>query len=483
MPIPPGTSDGATVPAVIDLGELRHGPDEPPTGPRGPAAWAARLRASWAAGGYRRYRPGALVVAAVLAAGLGASAPVSDPLVEARVPMALGETMQVISDRLYIFSPERTQSGNAERRVRAYGLPDGRPLWETRISGMTGDFGAMGTIDSTLLLARYDENGAGEMVAVDTGTGAPLWRRPGWPVGWTRGPTSEPAGRLLLGSGGGVPGSSGQLELVSGINPRTGAQLWSYRVPPGAFTRSAWTDLSFGGTMRYLVTGLPSGRVEVRDPHTGALISAAETGPPPAADELEPDRPPDWLTTLEDMVLIDAPDHETMTAYGLPALDRRWTTTMELGRYGWYLGPACGNLICLQGADGDVRAVNPKTGRVHWTGTWSYVAPVGRSMLASRGSGPVGGETPLWPVDPTTGKARAELGPWAIAGGAYEADDPIVVRQDLLTRRTWFGRVDEVARDVRLMGVVEEVVGECYVGTDCLLCRRADLSVGIWRYR
>jgi hypothetical protein len=36
---------------------------------------------------------------------------------------------------------------------------------------------------------------------------------------------------------------------------------------------------------------------------------------------------------------------------------------------------------------------------------------------------------------------------------------------------------------VRLLGVVEEVVGECRVSTGCLLCRRADLSVGIWRYR
>jgi hypothetical protein len=478
------TGGAATEPVEIDLGEVHHRPDEPPTGPRGPAAWAGRLRAGWTAGGLRRYRPAALAVAAVMVAALGASAPVIDRLDEARVPMDLGESMQIVGDRLYIFSPRRNQPVPGDRRVRAYRLPDGAPLWETRISGLNGDFGALTTIGPTLLLARYDENGAGEMVAVDTGTGAPLWRRPGWPVGWTRDPVSDSAGRMLLGSGGAVPGSSGQLELMTAVNPRTGAQVWSYQVPPAAFVRTSWIESVDGSDIRHLITGLPSGRVEVRDPGTGVLLGAVETGPPVVEEGLEPGEPPNWLTVIEDLVLIQEQDRRTVTAYGVPGLDRRWSATTELGRFGWFAGPACGGgLLCVQGTDAEMRAVDRATGRVRWSGTWSYVAPVGGSMLASRAEGPYGGETPLWLVDPATGKALAELGPWAIAGGAFEARDPIVVKQDLLSRRTWFGRVDEAARDVRLIGVVGGVVGECYVGAGCLLCRRADLSVGIWRYR
>jgi outer membrane protein assembly factor BamB len=485
-PARPGTNGPAAAgPVVIDLGEVRSGPDEAPGGPRGPGGWFAGLRAGWAAGGFRRYRPAVLAVAAVMAASLGASAPAVDPLVEARVPMALGENMQVLGDRLYVFSPQRNQPVTGERRVRAYRLPDGGPLWEARISGLDGDFGALTTIGTTLLLARYDENGAGEMVAVDTGTGAALWRRPGWPFGWTRDSTSDSAGRLLLGSGGAVPGSSGQLELVTAVDPRTGAQVWTYQVPPGASVRTSWIDLIGGGVTRHLITGLPSGRVEVRDPATGVLLAAAETGPPVVAEEeLSPGEPPNWLNIIEDLVLIQERDRRTVTAYGVPALDRRWSSTAEPGQFDWFAGPACGaGLFCVQGADGEMRAVDRATGRVHWSGTWSYVAPVGGSMLASRAVGPYGGETPLWLVDPGTGEALAELGPWAIAGGAFEAGDPIVVKQDLLSRRAWFGRVDEAARDVRLIGVVGGVAGECYVAAGCLLCRRADLSVGIWRYR
>jgi len=452
---------------VIELGELRHPADRPDRRP-------GRARVD-----PRAYRPVALLVALALAAVLAGSAPVPDPLVETRVPIALGEQLEVSGDHLFIIGPARDRTAGGERRIRAYRLPDGRRLWESRVDGLGGEFGSQFVLGSVLLLVRYEDGGDGELIALDERTGAPLWRRPGWWMGWTRGAP----GRVIIGTGGATPGPPGQLGLVTAVDPRTGAEAWRYRVPPGATVRDAWTgDQLETAQTAYLVTGLRSGLVEVRDAVTGALVGSADTGPPPA--QVVPGEPENWLSILDDLVLVQEPDRRTATAYALPGLGRRWTTPLGPGGFLWFLGPFCGDLICVQGQDGLIRAFDRATGAQRWSGAWTYVTPVGSSVVASRADGPSGAETPLWLVDPATGRARAALGRWAIAVASYGVrPEPIVYRQDLPTERTWFGMVDEAAARVRLLGLVTGVVGECRAGRDSLVCRRKDLSVGIWRYR
>jgi outer membrane protein assembly factor BamB len=446
-------------PAAIELGEVRDQP-EPERGPRDP----------------RRHRTIALLAALALGAGLGGAAPAVEPLAEARVPMALGESMEVDGDRLYVISPHRNQPAFGDRRIIAYRLPDGKRLWQAQVGGSSGEFGTLTTIGGTLLLVRYDQTGAGEVIGMDADTGTQRWRRPGWVVGWTRHGT---AGRLLMGSGAGVPGSSGQLELVTAVDLTTGEPSWTYRPPPGALVQTTWNDSDGGDS--YLATGLRSGRVEVRDPATGNVLAVADTGTP--IEPVVPDQVPDWLTLVGDLLMIQSPDRGTLTAYGLPALDRRWSTPFDRGRIGWFTGPTCGDALCLQSSsDSRVKAVDLDTGRTRWTAAWSYLEQAGTSLLASRADGPFGGESPLALVDPATGRAQAELGSWAIAG-RRSVGDPLLISQDLVTQRTWFGAVDPARRDVRLIGVARGVVGECWAGVDCLVCRRRDLTIGIWRYR
>jgi outer membrane protein assembly factor BamB len=443
-------------PVVIELGELRDQP-EPERGPRG-------------------HRAVALLVALAFAAGLGGSVPAGDPLVEARVPMALGESMEVVGDRLYVVSPHRNQPAPGGRRITAYRLPDGRRLWETRVEEYGGEFGTVTTMGETLLLATYDQDGAGDVIGLDAGTGARRWRRPGWVLSWPG--FDRTADRVLLGSAAGAPGPWGRLEQVTAVDLVTGEPAWTYRPPPGAIVQTSSNDS--GGGAGYLATGLRSGRVEIRDPSTGVLLAATDAGPP--LEPVVPDQIPDRLYLLDDLLMILEPARGTLTAYGVPALDRRWSATVDRGRTGWYRGPACGDLVCLQSSDGQVRAVDLDTGRTRWTAGWSYLEQVGTSLLASRADGPLGGETPLALVDPDTGRRQAELGSWAITG-RRSGGDVILVSQDLATQRTWFGVVDPARRDVRLMGVAHGVVGECWAGVDCLVCRRRDLSIGIWRYR
>ncbi|HEU5110938.1 MAG TPA: PQQ-binding-like beta-propeller repeat protein, partial [Micromonosporaceae bacterium] len=429
----------------------------------------------------RSYRAVSLLVVLALAASLAGSAPVADPLVEARLPMAFGEQMQVAGDRIYIIGESR----GGTREIRAYGLPDGEPLWRSRIEGVGGDIGPQVVVDSVLLMGRYDED-ISELIALDAATGAPLWRRTGWSMGQTRGPAPD-ASRILVSSGGPTPETADRLEVVSSVDPRTGAEAWSYEVPAAALVNAVW-DGSVSDTARvtHLVTGLRSGVVEVRDAVTGTLVSSQDTGPPVA--DVVPGQPQNWLATVDDLLLVQEPDQRSATVYGLPGLERRWGIELDSSAYVWYVGPYCGELLCLQGPDRGIMALDRATGELRWSATWTYLTPVGSSLLASRADGALGGETPLWLVDPATGRARAGLGQWAIAGAGFgvgygQGVDPLVIRQDLLTQRTWFGVVDDVAGTVRLLGVVTGVVGECHAGASSLICRRKDLSVGIWRYR
>jgi outer membrane protein assembly factor BamB len=215
---------------------------------------------------------------------------------------------------------------------------------------------------------------------------------------------------------------------------------------------------------------------------TGQLRVAADVRPPvPPVPTAEPVDVMQWLMLIDDLVLVTGDDGRTLTAYGLATLDRRWSATWD-GSVGWYPSPACGDMLCTQANDGRVRAVDRRTGQVRWQQSWTYVEQMGPMLLASRGQGPYGGEAPLALVDPATGEAVAELGTWAIAGRTMGVDT-VLVKVDAVARKAWFARVDPAARDVRLLGVATNVIGDCRVGQDSVVCRRRDSSIGIWRYR
>jgi outer membrane protein assembly factor BamB len=459
---------------VIDLGEVR-----------GPPEIAERRRDP------RRLR--ALGVAAALLAVLGlVTAPAPGPTIRAeiRIPSAVGDSMYVHGDRLYVMRPHGNQVVRGERVLTAYRLPDGARLWQSRIPESGQSFRGVIATGDVLLLPGYgpggtDANGGGgsEVVALDHRTGRQRWRLAGTLVGTVE---SSGADRVLLGTGREVPNPSGR-ETLTAVDVRTGAPAWSYQPPPDA--QFSTVDPADGPAA--IVSGLTSGRVEVRELRTGDVIAAAGVRPP--IEPVDPVTPgvvlgtEQWMSVIGDLILITDGRAATLTAYGLRDLDRRWTTTWDSGD-NWYYSPGCDDeLICLHLRDGAVRALEARTGRLRWEGSWPYLHRVGLAgtdplLVASRGEGPYGEHAPLVLVDPATGRGEVELGTWAIAS-ADPAAELVVVRNDLGASRAWFGLLDPAASDVRLIGSATDVVGDCHAGVDSIACRRTDATIGVYRFR
>jgi hypothetical protein len=445
-------------PTVIELGEVGR-----------PAAQPEPGRPGWS--GLRRHRALAAAVGVALLLGVAGAAPTTDPLLQATVPMGTGEVAEVDGDRLYVLARSRTSDTDGVRRIRAYRLPGGTPLWEAGVPVEDGDFAVVTTMRGVLLTARYEptEGGIGELIALDVATGAPRWRRTGSLFG-----TAEPAsGRLLVAED--DPGS-GEVGRLVAVDVETGAVAWTYRPPPGAALRGTWRTRPGPA---YLVTALPSGRVEVRGMADGRLRAVGSAG---GAVPAGADPGYDWMSIIDDLLMVQGPRPGMFTAYGLPRLDRRWRVTVRDGQFGWY-GPGCGRLLCLQTGDQEMRAVEPRTGRTRWTAGWTYVEPTGGLMVASRSLGPYGSATPLWLVDPATGREVGDLGRWGLAARRSQDEDLVLVAPDPARHLAWFGVVDPGLRGVAVRGVATGVIGECWAATGALVCRRDNESVGIWRYR
>jgi outer membrane protein assembly factor BamB len=455
---------------LIDLGEVGGVPevDERPPHPR---------RRRWMA----------MAVGAVLLVGLGGAAPPRPGMVETVVPAVLGDAIDVQDDQLFVVHPPNGNHALAgDRIITAYELPSGRRLWQTRSDYSRQEFGGVILLGDAMVLPRYElGGGAGSRLDVfDRHTGRHRWQRAGSLMGWTKGPPGAP-GRLFVGIDAppdedGVP-QTAPLRVMA-LDVLTGEPVWTYEPPPDAQVMTSWSD----GGSDALVTGLPSGRVEIRSARNGELVAAATLRPPldPERDlTADPMMERQWIMLAEDMVMVVGPGHRTLTAYGLDRLERRWEVPWQRD-VGWFGHPPCGPLMCMQTADGRVRGVDPRTGRTRWEKAWPYLDAAGPLLLGSRTDSPYGGEGPLVLVDPATGESVADLGVWAVTESMVTTGvDRLVFKHDPATGRAWVGLVDIQARVVRLLDVAHEVSGDCRVGRDSLVCRRRDATVGIWRYR
>jgi outer membrane protein assembly factor BamB len=328
------------------------------------------------------------------------------------------------------------------------------------------------------MLVRYGNGRDGQVIAVDRDTGRQRWRRPGWLAGQSGEPSGAP--RVLIGSMPGVGDTQGLPQTIHSVDAATGETVWSYRPPRGGLVENVWRGS--GGDTDMLITGLPSGRVEVRDALTGELLSAANLRPPVPMEGQSPSF--QWLSLLDGMLMVVGTEPGTASAYGLPALDRKWNTPWSGGSPGWYAASGWRDQVMfVQSVDGRIRAMDRHTGRVRWSAEWSYLEAVGDLLLATRGDGPYGGPTDLTLIDPATGESRARLGTWALSGRAAGAD-MVVTRMDTGgTARAWVGILDPGTADIQVLGVARDLLGDCRVGRDCLVCRRRDDAIGIWRYR
>ncbi|GIG86816.1 outer membrane protein assembly factor BamB family protein [Plantactinospora endophytica] len=445
---------------TIELGELtaafRPEPSGPPpaTGPR-PAA-----RSGWLG-----------IVLVALLGTVAAGHPFPRPWPEVTLPTRFGATVYADRNLLFVAGPERSDRGGV--MLAGYRLPAVEPRW--RVALPAGDLGTVQPVGDHLLLATYTDLSLprfARLTVLDVSTGVVAWEREaslmavssaGLLLLWTEAPAVWADPRRPS------PPDQQPGRLVA-VDPATGAERWSLPVPAGAlpsFDRPI-RDPTGAGRVSTLVLALPGGRVEVHDLDTGALVHAGHLAEPG-------DGPRARVRGEAVGGLFLRYGESTVTAYGLPRLDRRWSAPLDLVVEN---GPfPCGVDLCSFRPQRGVRVWDPRTGATRWADDqWSTLSSLGDALIGwATGAGDADTMSVL---DPATGRVLADLGAWNVfeaygqrfVGVRYGAD-----------RRAWVVEFDPATWQHRLLTVLPGISGGCGLTATALYCRRLDASTGVWR--
>ncbi|MFI0796499.1 PQQ-binding-like beta-propeller repeat protein [Micromonospora rubida] len=423
---------------VIDLGELRGDvvPDPPP---RPPLAVGRPLRVALAG--------------AVALLTLASSAPVVRPA-PAVVAGRPGADIRVAGGRLYVADPETSSGGT--REVTAYATPAGaggalRPLWRASAPGGEGWFQVQE--HGGFVLITGGAGGGAETAALDAATGRQRWRQPGSPVPTVGG------GLLLLMQG------DETTAALRGVDLQSGRLRWSAPVDQGRMAHHYR-----GAEVDQVVLIPESGRIEVRDAGSGAVVLTGDSRPAGYQG----------VGLAGDLLMVTAANGvaggHRVTAYGLDALDRRWELELSPNEY----LTECGDLLCVGGREAGLSALDPATHRPRWVNPrWQWVFTARGDRLLVAASARVGG-TELAVLDAATGRTVAELGDWEPVSN-QGPDEPLFG-----TRRTREGgllvaELDPARAVARWLDVLPDVMGECLSSGRDLLCRRQSGAYGWWR--
>ncbi|MEU8159049.1 PQQ-binding-like beta-propeller repeat protein [Micromonospora parva] len=419
--------------SVIDLGELRHGPDPDPL-PRPPRAHGRTLRCAL------------VVLLALVTLAAGAVTP-SRPA-PVTLPARPGSDVMIDGDLLLVMEPT---SPRRQGRLAAYRLPDGEPVWQVPLSAEARYWG-MTSLNGMLLTTGYEIGPEGRetrTIALDRATGAYRWQQPGTVTKLTD-------GNLLLRSGGETEPSS-----VRAIDPCCGTVRWQL----SGVTADVTVRGDERGVDRVVLNQL-DGPVEVRDAITGAVLARADLRPP--------DRGPIGLDLINDLLLAVDRGSGAVTAYGLDRLDRRWTRT----RVNVDFTLDCGPVLCLRTGNNELQALDPATGEVRWRSSrWGWAWPTdGRLMANISGIGPLEQYIVL---DALTGRQLADLGRWELyqlgvgrlVGIRRHPDGGVLV-----------GELDVGAAKTRVVDVLPRATGDCQAVTGYLVCSvAAPGSYQLWK--
>ncbi|MFG1778251.1 PQQ-binding-like beta-propeller repeat protein [Micromonospora sp. NPDC049051] len=418
---------------VIDLGERRDvaGPAEPGPG---------RL--------LRRWAPALVALLCLVAPAAAAPWPAQPP--GAAIPVESDANVLFADEALLVTASDPDAvPDEAVRRLVAYRLPSGRPMWRVTMPAPGRVFQAVRVGDLLVVSSTGDRTVPPTAIGLAVGDGGVRWRA----EGQLRGATG--AGHLLL-SAFDTSGAS----VLRSVDPAGGAVRWSQ---PLAFED---THLYRRDQRVRLLAVLDGGRLEVRDPDTGAVrVAATVSG-----------RSRVLTVTRELVLLTDASG--TLSGYEIAALRRRWSVPR---------GPAdqpdiydCGVLICVDDGSPTVRLLDPATGTVRWqTGMAAlWPVPVEGRLLAVRRSG--GGAADHVLLDAATGRSVRQLGRWQPFAGGLLEDPRITVHRRQRDGRYLVGRIDERGEGVRVLAVLRGVVGACGTFGSSVVCRHEDGGLGVW---
>lgn len=433
---------------LIDLGELRDDP-LPDPGAR-PLRRQTRLLGV----------AGALVLAL---ATLAAAGPPPVPLPQTIVPARLASRMHIAGDLLIV--TDAPTATDAVARISAYQLPAARLRWRITLP-VSGEVGRVSSAGDILLLSGGTGPGAPWTNAVDAADGRPLWQGRGWPY-WGFG-----GGQLIFGES----DESAGTETLRVVDPRTGSPRWSMSVPQdGGYVNF----LRRQGAVEELVNIELSGRITTYRADSGQRLGVRQLPPPGTGQAYR-------LISLIEGLFLAVDTGGTVTAYGYPGLDRRWSLRVD-GSGVFYPAP-CGRYACVyNAANSDMQLLDLTTGRVTvFDRRWQLLVTVGDYQLASAASPLWTSAQPVAVVDPVTGRMLRELGRWRLVGAAgidvYDSTGPVIgVRIDQVTRRMTIAELDPTQTRARILGVVHDVSGECVTGSGVLVCRRMDASFGVWQ--
>ncbi|WP_406076949.1 PQQ-binding-like beta-propeller repeat protein [Micromonospora sp. NBC_00858] len=421
---------------VIDLGELRHEPDSVPL-PRPPRANGRPLRC-------------ALVLLLLLVTLAAAGPPGRRAVVT--LPGQPGTEAFVSGDLFFLLDPLSSQS--RQRRLAAFRLPDGEPVWQVPLP-VDGRLWGVSEQGGMLLVTGHESDPGGQgalTITLDRATGAYGWQQPGSAV-------ELADGNLLLQSTDGE--GAGSLRAV---DPCCGTVRWQLSTTPA--------EINFRGTengVDRVVLSRPDGQVEVRDATTGTVLARANLGAPGRG-------PYPTVQVVDDLLVTVGGSPATATAYGLDRLDRRWSATGDGELY--VLG--CGPVVCLQSPAGGLRAVDPATGRVLWSsGRWGWAWPYDGRLVTTPSESTGSRNEQFVALDPATGDVVAELGRWELA--QFGLEDPMVGVRRLPGGGLIVAKLDVRTGEVRVLDVLPDAIGECQASVGRLLCRRMDGSYGLWQ--
>jgi outer membrane protein assembly factor BamB len=457
-----------TTATSIDLGELPRGGSEADTaGERRPDP---RQRYG-GAGAPARHRWPALAVAAGLAlTTAGAAGP---PPVWATLQFTVPAGGQVVlTDRhLYLIDETDQRQG-----MSAHRLTDGSTEWTLTHRTTEDWFTVRGDlpfeISATVVSAGESEwfSYTERTTAFDPDTGEPRWTLAGDLI-------FPGAGVGALTRHRSLPDQSSWRRELTIVDLATGRELWT--TPP--FVNWSY-PLDDPDLVRQLVTLTEDGELTSYDLATGARLATTRT----AAERVEERQ----VQVVGSLVLLQGPARDTLTAYDLATLRRRWTADLPPG--GFLVVSACEPVLCVQGGAVPL-ALDPATGAAAWSADWLPESGVaGDTWVAQPG--------PPWPtglllvegwvVEAATGEPVLELREWAPLGG----NEPILGRPAaLLTRyelpagpgdagRTWFGRIRSDPVRLEVLGGVDGRLHRCVTSADQLACQRDD-ELLVWRLR
>ena len=396
----------------------------------------------------------ALLSVALLAL-IAAGAPVPVRPSPTIVPARLGDTTFLSDERMLLVSGSATLVSQVSRRVvRNFTLPAARLLSSTTVT-VSGGINQVLLVGGTMVVSyQVDASGIWAAVAVAEGTDHIRWRRTARLIA-----VSAIDDLVLLGTD----------EAVLGVDLRTGATRWKLPRPAdGYIAETGWE----GDFPSWLVLLSDSGRLESRDPHTGALI-ATRTLPP------RPGRANGLVWPVDDLVMADE-GAAGFGAYRLPGLTPLWHTRADLSTS--WMQAGCGRLICTFQHQRGMTAIDPATGRELWRSSdYAYADGVGDYLLATRAERGLD-EPGLWVLDPATGQVRGNFGRWEYLAGTGDGRfyGKLDVRGSFLLH---YAILDPATLSVRLLGTADDVSNSCQAASGLLICRLVDADVALWKLR